>query len=317
MFQGKLLRRAGIFTLVLFCWFYLAPNFSYAQEEDDLLRARKLYQEGYYDDAITLLNQCINKLKSIVEQKRNVAEAFYLLAKVYYTVGEDAKVIDNLNKLFKTYPTFEKDETDLEFKDQVDKARKNIMAGAEEPPVPEAKEQGKIPETVVQTEKQPEEKIDQQVIEKPVKKKKKRFPILLVIGGLVIAGALVYFLVIKKDSKTEEPDFDIRGNWRLDWTDTFGSSGYYNITFTGSLTSGTFIDSFGDAGNYTVSVNNTLVFRYNTKSLVYTGNLYSNNSMGGTWVYGTNSGSWNGIKIGTSKSGLAGNETGLSLPRDW
>ncbi len=296
MIHGKLLKRAGIFTLVLFCWFYLTPNFSFAQEEDELLRARKLYQQGYYDDAITLLNQCIDKLKSIVEQKKKVAEAFYLLAKVYFTVGEDDKVTSHLNKVFETYPTFEKEEADLEFKDRVDKARANFTAKTEAPPVTEIKEQAEVPQTVVQTEPQQEEKMDQQVIEKPVKKKKRKFPILLVLGGLVIAGVAAYFLLVKKS----DSGFDIRGSWNLNFnwyvlkTDPPGTA---VITFTGSSkNSGTFTTT-SYTGTWTVT--GTQIRFVFLSGTTYTGTILSNTYMSGTMVdYNGYPGSWTATKIG-------------------
>lgn len=297
MIHGKLLRRAGIFTLVLFCWFYLIPNFSFAQEEDELLRARKLYQQGYYDDAITLLNQCINKLKSIVEQKRNVAEAFYLLAKVYFTVGEDDKVTENLNKLFETYPGFEKEETDLEFKDRVDKTRAKFLAQPEETPLPpEGEQQEEVPQTVVQPEPQPAEEADQQVIEKPEKKKKKKFPILLVLGGLVVAGVAAYFLLVKK---SEDEGYDIRGSWSMNFNWYLSEAtppGTATITFTGgSKNSGTFYTQ-SYTGTWTVTGNQIrFVFQSGT---TYIGTIASDTYMSGTMVdYNGNPGSWSATRI--------------------
>ena len=111
MFEARSLKKVGMFILILFCWFYLSPSFNFAQEEDELLQARKLYQEGYYDDAITLLNECIHKLKSITAQKKKVAEAFYLLAKVYFTVGEDVRVTEYKKRYLKPIPRLRKMKT--------------------------------------------------------------------------------------------------------------------------------------------------------------------------------------------------------------
>lgn len=117
------LRKIVLFTMILFAWFCLAADFQYGQEEDLLLKARKLYQKGYYDDALTILNQCIEKLRNIVAQKKKVAEAFYLIAKVYYTVVEDEEVKKSLKRVFETYPTFQVEESNLEFKSLVDQLR--------------------------------------------------------------------------------------------------------------------------------------------------------------------------------------------------
>lgn len=199
------LRKIAFFTMLLFVWFCMTADFQYGQEEDLLLKARKLYQKGYYDDALTILNQCIEKLRNIVAQKKKVAEAFYLIAKVYYTVGEDEEVEKSLKRVFETYPAFQKEENDIEFKSMVDKVRSTVAKTRIDPVM--AKE--KKTETTIQPLKYDEEKkqtqVKKTVISKPVKKKKKKFPWLLVVGGVVVLGALAYFLLFKKEeSKVTE-----------------------------------------------------------------------------------------------------------------
>ena len=205
------LRKLAILTMVLFGWFCLSPNFSFArQDEDVLLKARRLYQQGYYDDAITLLNEYIKKIKTVAEQKRNVAKAFYQLAKVYFTVGEDNKVKENLNKVFETYPDFQTEETDLEFKERVDKVKKEVKVKAK---VKEEKVKIKVKVKEEEKVKVKEEKPkpEKKVIPKPVKKKKKKkFPWLLVIGGVVVAGVLAYFLLFKKKEESKVTDVTIK-----------------------------------------------------------------------------------------------------------
>lgn len=220
------MRKIALFTMILFVWFCMAADFQYAQEEDLLLKARKLYQSGYYDDALNILSQCIEKLQNIVAEKKKVAEAFYLTAKVYYTVGEDAAVEKNLKKVFETYPSFQKEENNLEFKSQVEKVRSSMTktgkdqaerkidpvdTGDDEKtaiPDPDT-ERDKKPVTIVKPLKVEDEKQNTEtrktVITKPVKKKKKKFPWLLVVGGVVVLGALAYFLLFKKEeSKVTE-----------------------------------------------------------------------------------------------------------------
>lgn len=236
MFAYSSMRKIAVITMILFVSFCLAANFQYAQEEDLLLKARRLYQTGYYDEALTILNQCVEKLRNIVAEKMKVAEAFYLTAKVYYTVGEDAQVEKNLKKVFETYPAFKKEESDIEFKSLVDKvrstmARPRIDQGQKddtvqkeeekkvEPVDTRVDEQSKTTETDMakeqktETTRQPSKydaeqkqtRVKTTVIPKPVTKKKKKFPWLLVVGGVVVLGALAYFLLFKKEeSKVTE-----------------------------------------------------------------------------------------------------------------
>lgn len=313
MIQGPVLRKIGMITLVLFCWFFLTQSFGFAQEEDALLKARKLYQQGYYDDAITLLVETINQLKSIVAQKKRVAEAFYLLAKVYFTVGEDDKVDSNLKKVFETYPTFEKQETDLDFKDRVNRARSEyVTEGPAEEGMELKKEEEKVVPPVVKTEQEPVQKEkEQQVIEKPKKKKKKKFPILLVLGGLAIAAVAIYFLVIKK-SDDEDEGYDIRGTWTLNWSwyaTGIDVPGTTTITFTGTKENGTFYTGTGNNGTYTVS--GSQVNWYYPSGTTYTGGIQSDTFMSGTMIdYMGNPGTWSATR-GVVKSGT-GNRCRIS-----
>ena len=303
MIQGTVLRKIGIFTLVVFCWFFLSQSFAFGQEEDALLKARKLYQQGYYDDAITLLVETINQLKSIVAQKKRVAEAFYLLAKVYFTVGEDDKVDENLNKVFETYPTFEKEENDLDFKDRVNRVKSNFQM---EKPTEEAaeikKEEEETVPPVIQTEEEAaQEDKEKQVIEKPKKRKKKKFPILLVLGGLAIAAVAVYFLVIKK---SEDKVYDIRGTWTLTgawyatgvnppWTTT--------ITFTGNTENGSFFTGSGGNGTYIVT-GNQVKWTYSSGT-TYSGTIQNDTYMSGTMIdYNGNPGTWTATRPAVKSS---------------
>ena len=128
MFNVKRLRPLGLMTLFFFIFFIGTADLSLAKaQEDDLMKARRLYQEGDYEGSIKLLSDFIEKLKAMVEQKKNVAEAFYLLAKIYFEVGDDAKVEENLRKVFETFPTFKKEETNFGFRDRVEKAREAFL----------------------------------------------------------------------------------------------------------------------------------------------------------------------------------------------
>ena len=188
MLGGKSLRIAGVVALILFSWFTLTADLAWAGQQDEgdaLLKARRLYQQGDYEGSIRLLDNFIAKLKAIVAQKKNVADAFYLLAKVYYTVGEDQKVDDNLRKVFETYPAFEHRDVDVDFAQRAERIRLEVKAQRAEAPV----------EETVATEPEPAPPAaDNGIILTPAKKKKKKFPVLLVLGGVAVVALLAVLL---------------------------------------------------------------------------------------------------------------------------
>lgn len=289
MFGGKLLRGIGLVTLFLFTFFVLTADFNFVQakekEEDILLQARKLYQEGDYEGSIKLLSDFIQKLRAMVEQKKNVAEAFYLLAKIYYEVGDDTKVDQNLEKVFETFPGFTKEEANPGFKERVEKIRKKVL---------------KAKEKVVKEEPKPEKRVIEQPT--PVKaKKKKKFPVLLVVAGIAVVAVIVVLASGKKEQQREE-EFIITGNWIISENYPDGTSGEQYITFSGSRTSGTFIDHEGFTGTYSVSGRN-VNFSYDFGDwFTYNGTFTGRDTMSGTWdwVFEGNpvSGSWTGERGG-------------------
>jgi hypothetical protein len=296
MFTRKLLRGIGLVTLLLFTFFVLSADFNFVQakqkEEDILLKARRLYQDGDYEGSIKLLSDFIQKLKAMVEQKKNVAEAFYLLAKIYYEVGDDTKVDENLEKIFETFPGFAVEEVNPGFKERVEKIRKKVL---------EAKEKEiKKEEEVAAEEPEPGERVIEQPT--PVRaKKKKKFPVLLVVGGIAVVAAIVILASGKKEKKREE-EFIIIGNWIIFENYPDGTSGEQYMTFRGSRTSGTFIDHDGYTGTYSVSGRN-VNFSYDFGEwFTYNGNFTGRDTMGGTWdwVFEGNpvSGSWTGERGG-------------------
>ncbi|NIM14081.1 MAG: hypothetical protein GTO45_18720 [Candidatus Aminicenantes bacterium] len=296
MFGRKLLRGIGLVTLFLFTFFVLSADFNFVQanenEEDILLKARRLYQEGDYEGSIKLLSDFIQKLKAMVEQKKNVAEAFYLLAKIYYEVGDDTKVDENLEKVFETFPAFTAEEANPGFKERVEKIRKKVL---------EAKEKElKKEEKVVKEEPEPERRVIEQPT--PVKaKKKKKFPVLLVVGGIAVA-ALIVVLASGKKEKQREEEFIIIGNWIITENYPDGTSGEQFMTFSGSRTSGTFVDQDGFTGTYSVSGRN-VNFSYDFGEwFTYNGTFTSRDTMRGTWDWVFEgiplSGSWRGERGG-------------------
>jgi hypothetical protein len=289
MLSGKFLKCAGMVTLFLFIFLIFPTDFAFAQQEEDaLLKARRLYQQGDYEGSIKLLGDFITKLRAMVEQKRNVAEAFYLLAKIYYEVGDDTKVDENLRKCFGTFPAFTMEEINPGFKNRVNKIKKEVLEAKTNQPLPE--------EESFEPEKPAEERIIEQPT--PVKeKKKKKFPVLLVVGGIVVVGVILALALggKKDDSSQPEPErFDIRGDWTL-ILDYQGADITFYTTFSGSLTGGTFVDQDGDTGTYTVS-GNSVNFQYDYYNISFEGNAENTNRMGGNYWADDVNGDWHATR---------------------
>lgn len=144
------------------------------------------------------------------------------------------------------------------------------------------------------------------VIEQPAPtphKKKKKFPVLLAIGGAVLLGVVLILVLGKKSDSddNEEPVYDIRGDWTI-------TPDYYNafyITFNGTKASGTFTDSEDLTGTYTVS-GYKVDFDYDTLDLQFTGLFTSENYVSGSYLLGEEiNGQWvghRGIDSPTSKN---------------
>jgi len=281
MLAGKFLKGAGMVTLFLFLFFIFSADFAAAQQEEDaLLKARSLYQDGDYEGSIKLLSDFISKLRAMVEQKKNVAEAFYLLAKIYYEVGDDTKVDENLRKCFETFPAFTTEEPNLGFKDRVNTIRKEVL---------EAKTKEPLPETETYEEEEPP--AEEKVIEKkapPKEKKKKKFPVLLVVGGIVVVG-VVAALALGGKKKAEPERFDIRGNWTIE-PDIYVP---IHMTFNGTLTSGEFIDVDENLrGSYIVN-GRQVEFSYNSLAINFRGSFADRDHMSGTYeIVGVGTGTW-------------------------
>jgi hypothetical protein len=284
MLAGKFLKGTGMVTLFLFMFFIFAADFASAQQEEDvLLKARRLYQQGDYEGSIKMLGDFISKLRAMVEQKKNVSEAFYLLAKIYYEVGDDTKVNENLRKCFDTFPAFSMEETNLGFKDRVNKIRKEVLEAKTKQPLPEA-------ETFEEEEPPTEAKVIEQPAPPPPRTKKK-FPVLLVVGGIVVVAVIVALALGGGKKSAPEPErYDIRGDWTV-ILNYLGTDIPFFITFSGSLTTGTFVDQDGDTGIYTVN-QRSVHLEYDSYNIVLDGNFEDRNSMRGTYQADDVSGGW-------------------------
>lgn len=291
MFGIKSLKFTGIVTLCFFMFFVFAVETGFAQsnEEDTLSKAMRLYQEGDYEASIALLGKFIEKLKAMVEQKKNVAEAFYLLAKIYFEVGDDKKVDENLKKVFVTFPSFNKEESNFAFKERVAIVRAQMRVETEK-----FSQENQTETTSVQQEQQ-----RSRVIAQPTVQKKKKFPIVLVIVGAVVVTAAIALLVLKKKSE----DYDIRGDWTIRGTFS-GSPFLFYMSFTGGKSSGAFVDHEGDTGLYDVS-GDSVHFEYNNYNIEFNGRFSGKDSMSGSMLVDSISGSWSGSRgISTARSSL-------------
>ena len=109
---------------ILLFLFLVATSFVHA---DDLERGRELYKQGNYTEAVRILEGYATLVKEIPSQVRNYAEANYLLAKIYYEAGEDAKVDGYLKEALLYYWDIGQDEVINELKNRTDKLRTGSM----------------------------------------------------------------------------------------------------------------------------------------------------------------------------------------------
>jgi hypothetical protein len=193
-------------TILFFLWFITGPELLQASNgEDPLAEAESLYKEMQYEAAVKILDSFILVNENNGEMKAKVASAYYLKAKIYFDIDEkDPNIKTNLQKVFALDAEFTAAETNHDFVIIVEAVKNEARTqAAEKVPeiVPEAAPQ-EAPQETKETEEQKIEKQPEQapvkVIEKPTPKKKKKFPVLLVIGGLIAVGAVVYTILLKQ-----------------------------------------------------------------------------------------------------------------------
>ncbi|MEI6614717.1 MAG: SUMF1/EgtB/PvdO family nonheme iron enzyme [Chrysiogenales bacterium] len=141
-------------TLFAFSFLVLFSDFGFAQSETPLALAQTLFSQGKYDEALRVLDGYIGEIQAKPEQKPNLAAAWYLLANIYYEVGDDARCDEALFKGFSALPGFDRDESDYGFRERVLKAKARLAgnpAGAEtleqseeQPQVEEQKKQKEL-----------------------------------------------------------------------------------------------------------------------------------------------------------------------------
>jgi formylglycine-generating enzyme required for sulfatase activity len=194
MMERRILKKIAITAIFFFLHFTLTAFFpstaptggvGFQKDEDILLKAKMLIQDGDFEGAIKELNDVVANLKKVPSQKKNLAAAYYLLARVYMTVQMDEEYKYNLRMVFETYPDFSMEEPDPEMSE----AAKKIKAGLEKT----------------------------RVIEKTGKKKKKKFPVLLVAAGAVVL-TVVLLLVLKKKKSDSNENYDTE-TLGIEWLD--------------------------------------------------------------------------------------------------
>ena len=181
MIKKNILKKLTLLTVVFFITFTLSGNGTMVLQkgEDILLKARMLIQDGDVEGAVKELNDVIKKLKNQRSQKRGLAEAHYLLARVYKIIQMENKYIYHLNMVFEIYPLLSMEEPDPEIRERVS----NIKAELE---------RAKMIEKTREKER-----------------KKKKFPVLLVLAGSAVV-ATVLLLLLKKKNTEDNSDFDTR-----------------------------------------------------------------------------------------------------------
>lgn len=294
MLKIKFLRPLSMLTLIFFIFFIGPAEFSLGQEEDTLVKAQKLYQSGDYEGAIKTLSDFITKLRAMVEQKKNVSQAFYMLAKIYFEVGDDAKVDENLRKVFETFPAFKSDESNFSFKERVEKVREEFLQ----------KKEAAALQKEAELNKQEEQMKPKPIEQTTVKKEKKKFPVLLVVAGIVVVGVAIALLAGGKSKETPAEVYDIRGAWTV--IDTSGAEQLWShLTFNGAnLNTGTFYDDDNDTGTYTVN-GRSVTFRYNDYNIIFSGSFVAQNRMSGTYTSVLGTRNWRAVRGISSVQGLS------------
>ncbi len=199
MIAARILKKGALLTLFFFICFTLTAHFNFANDEDILLKARMLVKKGDFDGAIKELYEVIEKLKVIASQKRNLAEAYYLLARVYKIVQMESECKYHLKMALIIYPDFTIEEPDTQLIEMMKQIKEEL----------EKEEQKKV-------------------IEKPGEKKsgkKKKFPVLLVAGGAVVIG-IVLALLLKKKKQPKKYQLIVTRGEGVEGTPTTGTMIY-------------------------------------------------------------------------------------------
>jgi len=118
---------AALFFILLFI---SGQGFGYAaSSQDELQQAEQLSNDMMYEEAVKILNNFIKTNAANPGQKTKVAEAYYLLARIYFDVDEtDPLVRQNLKKAFEYDRNFTKNEINAAFRKLVEEVRGKAKA---------------------------------------------------------------------------------------------------------------------------------------------------------------------------------------------
>ncbi len=119
--QGPVRRTAlaAIWIAVLFLFLTRPAD----AQQSELDKAKTLINAGEFDAGIKLLEGYIATIKDIAGRRKSIAEAYYLIAKIYFSVGEDDKSDENLAAAFAAFPGFTTEETNAAFRIRAERGR--------------------------------------------------------------------------------------------------------------------------------------------------------------------------------------------------
>jgi len=207
MFFRKQFRGIALITLFVFICFTFTFEYSFGQDESPLIKAQDLYYKGNFIEAIKVLETFIKNIQNNQTENKRLAEAYYLLARINYDSGEDAKTEDFLKQALEAYDQIGKRETDRDFKTRLDQVKKEWLKT-------KVVENKIVPEATSETKKVEGTQPKVQEKEKPIQqlKKKKKLPWLLIALGVGAIAALIVLLIKKKNSKsTLDVNFTLQG----------------------------------------------------------------------------------------------------------
>jgi formylglycine-generating enzyme required for sulfatase activity len=195
MFPRKHFRCVAVFTLFIFTCFIWDLEFGYSQEENPLLKAQGLYKQGNFIEAVKVLEAFSERIRDNPNERKRLAEARLLLARIYYDAGEDAKVTEYMEQAVEAYIDIGKEEGNLDFKSRLELVREQrLKANAEDKKaattVPTGTEKAAAEQPIVHEQEKPAAQL----------KKKKKFPWLLTLVGI---GVVVILIVVLKKKKKQ------------------------------------------------------------------------------------------------------------------
>jgi len=176
-----------IIILFLFSCSLLTAGTFTEINNNNVTKAEKLFKQKQYKRVIEILVKFIKDNGNNWNKDREIAKAYYILANIYFIRD---KTDPSIKKLFKSIlflnAQYKPEGPDTEFNDYFKKMKKIII-----------KEDIKRQATIKQKEQ------NKRIFLKQGIKKKKKFPVLLVAGGLAVTALVVYLLTKKYDSGSD------------------------------------------------------------------------------------------------------------------